>query len=284
MPLAQEASLHRRAAEQLVIDVDPALDPESFAVKPDAIPWTTDDGDTHAICEMDNGFPRVLLPRVGIIRVVDEAGHVRGTVSSAAKIPLMEEVYHRFALPMILQAAGAEMLHASGVLGAVGVVAFCGTSGTGKSTLAYALSRRQHEHWADDSLVFLPHQNAFEALRLPFRPRVEIASSEKLEFISAAASAPLSAIAVLERHTGGNVEPGEFHVEVKRLSPSDAFRAVLPHIYSFILSDPKRNALMMSRYFDIASRLAVFDVRFTPCLDALPKLCEVVERNCLSIG
>jgi hypothetical protein len=276
--------LHRRAAELLVIDVDPALDPSSFTASPEAIPWTTEDGETHAICEMEGGFPRVLLPNIGIIRVVDDAGHVRGTVGTAGKIPLMEEVYYRFALPMILQAAGAEMLHASGVLGGAGVVAFCGAAGTGKSTLAYALSRRQHQHWADDSVVFLPHQNAFEALRLPFRPRVEIAASESLEFIKGTSSAPLAAIAVLQRHSSGVVGSSEFHAEVTRLSSANAFRAVLPHIYSFMLSDSKRNALMMSRYFDIASRVAVFDVRFTPSLEALPKLCEIVERTCLSGG
>lgn len=273
--------LHGRAALPLVIDVDPALDPRSFTVGPRAIPWKTEDGEIHAICEMDGGLPRVLLPNIGIIRVIDESGQVRGTVASSARIPAMEEVYYRFALPMILQAAGAEMLHASAIRGMKGVVAFCGPSGTGKSTLAYALSRKQYEHWADDSVVFLPHQNGFEALRLPFRPRVEIAAGKAVEFISGTESSPLLAIAVLQRHSGGVVESGQFHAEVERFSAAAAFRAVLPHIYSFILADPRRNALMMARYFDVAARLPVFDVRFTPCLDALPKLCHIVEQSCL---
>lgn len=284
MAVVSEINLHRRAALPLVVDVDPQMDFGSFNPGPQAIPWTTEDGETHAICEMEHGFPRVLLPNIGIIRVIDEAGHVRGTVANSAKIHLMEEVYYRFALPMILQAAGAEMLHASAVLGTKGVVAFCGISGTGKSTLAYTLSRERHRHWADDAVVFLPNQQIFEALRLPFRPRVEIVSSEPGEFIRGTESAPLAAIVVLQRYPGGIVESGEFHAEARRLSSADAFRTVLPHIYSFILSDPRRNALMMSRYFDIASRLPVYDLRFTPCLDALPKLCEIVEQSCLSGG
>ena len=284
MAVVSESSLHQRASLPLVIDVDPQMDFGSFNPGPEAIPWTTEDGETHAICEMEGGFPRVLLPNIGIIRVIDEAGHVRGTVAISDKIPVMEEVYYRFALPMILQAAGAEMLHASAVQGPLGVVALCGTSGTGKSTLAFALSRKQLRHWADDSVIVLPHQQVFEALRLPFRPRVEIASSEPVEFIRGTESAPLSAIVVLQRYPGGIVESSDFHAEVRRLSSADAFRTVLPHIYSFILSDSKRNALMMSRYFDIASRLPVYDLRFTPCLDALPKLCEIVEQSCLSGG
>lgn len=281
-PMVAELDLYRRAAFPLLIDVQPELDAQHFIVGPRSIPWKTEDGETHAICEMEGGFPRVLLPNIGIIRVMDETGQVRGTVANSAKIPVMEEVYYRFALPMILQAAGAEMLHASAIRGATGVVAFCGPSGTGKSTLAYALSRRQYQHWADDALVFLPHQNAFEALRLPFRPRVEIAAGAAVEFISGTESSPLLAIAVLQRHPGGIVESDQFHAEVARFSPAAAFRAVLPHIYSFALSDPERNALMMARYFDVAARVPVFDVQFTPCLDALPKLCQIVEQCCLT--
>jgi hypothetical protein len=279
-----EINLHQRAALPLVVNVDPQLDFDTFTPGPQAIPWTTEDGETHAICEMQGGFPRVLLPNIGIIRVIDEAGHVQGTVVDTVKIPLMEEVYYRFALPMILQSAGAEMLHASAVRSTKGVVAFCGTSGTGKSTLAFALSRKQHRHWADDAVIFLPNRHVFEALRLPFRPRVEIASTEPVEFIRGTDAAPLEAIVVLQRYPGGIVESGDFHAKVKRLSAADAFRSVLPHIYSFILSDPRRNALMMSRYFDVASNLPVYDLCFTPCLDALPKLCEIVEQSCLSGG
>ena len=78
------------------------------------------------------------------------------------------------------------------------------------------------------------------------------------------------------------VQSPDFQASVRRLSPADAFRAVLPHIYSFILSDPQRNALMMSRYFDIAARLPVYDLQFTPCIEALPKLCEILEQSCFA--
>lgn len=274
--------LHRRASLPLIVDVDPQLDTTNFTPGPRAIPWTTEDGETHAICEMDGGFPRVLLPRIGIIRVSDELGHIHGTVAHPEKIPVMEEVHYRFALPMILQASGTEMLHASAVRVKSGVVALCGTSGTGKSTLAFTLSKRGYQHWADDAVVFLPEQHAFESLRLPFRPRVEIAAHEQLDVIRGIESAPLAAIVVLRRNIDKIVESSDFHAEVRRLSAADAFRAILPHIYSFILSDPQRNALMMSRYFDIAARLPVYDVQFTPCLEALPKLCEMIERSCFS--
>jgi hypothetical protein len=275
-------TLLQRAQSPLVIEIDPSLDVSNLTPGPDAVPWTTEDGETHAICEKYNDLPQVLLPRIGIIRVTDDSGKMVGTVNHPAKIPVLEEVYYRFALPMILQSAGAEMIHASAVRVESGVVAFCGTSGTGKSTLSYSLARRNHPHWADDAVVFLPGDAAFEALRLPFRPRVEVALPEQLNLISGVELAPLAAIVVLQRHAGGLVDSAVFHAEVRRLSAAEAFRAVLPHIYSFILSDPRRNALMMSRYFDIAARLPVYDVRFTPCLDALSKLCEIIEGACFA--
>lgn len=282
VPIVLETNLQRRAAFVLSIDVDPTLDTTRFVVEPPAIPWKTEDGEIHAICEMHGGFPRILLPRIGIVRVVDESGQVHGTVTSADKSPLLMEVYYRFALPMILQAAGAEMLHASAVRIKSGVVGFCGVSGTGKSTLAFTMSRRNHPHWADDSLVFVPRDQTFQALRLPFRPRVEIAADSDVAFVSGTEAAPLAAMVILQRLAGGFVAEDAFRVEINRFSSADAFRALMPHIFSFLLSDSKRNALMMARYFDLAARLPIFDVRFTPCLDALPKLCAAIEDACFA--
>ncbi|HRI70083.1 MAG TPA: hypothetical protein PK156_37895, partial [Polyangium sp.] len=81
LPLVLHNDLLRRASTPLSVEVDPQLDTSSFAPGPRSIPWTTEDGETHAICEMAAGFPRVLLPRIGIIRVIDEEGHLRGTVA-----------------------------------------------------------------------------------------------------------------------------------------------------------------------------------------------------------
>src|SRR5262245_43085272 len=72
--------------------------------------------------------------------------HPQGNVSDR----LVCDVYRRTIVPMILQVHGYEVLHASAILLQQTVVAFCGISETGKSTLAYGLSR---DHgcrlWAD---------------------------------------------------------------------------------------------------------------------------------------
>jgi putative ribosome biogenesis GTPase RsgA len=67
-----------------------------------------------------------------------------------ARPELIRVTYERAVLPRVLQAGGAEVLHASAVYVRDGVVALCGDSGVGKSTTAMALSRRGHPLWADD--------------------------------------------------------------------------------------------------------------------------------------
>src|SRR5215210_1124482 len=80
--------------------------------------------------------------------------------------------FERAALPLILHVRGQEVMHASGVLGRAGVVALCAVSGTGKSTLAYALARRGHPLWADDAVPFLVSDKGMSSFRLPFTLRL----------------------------------------------------------------------------------------------------------------
>src|ERR671935_59558 len=65
--------------------------------------------------------------------------------------------------------AGREVLHASAVITARGVVAFCAVSTTGKSTIAYQFSRRGYGIWADDALAFDGADRGVTALWLPFQ-------------------------------------------------------------------------------------------------------------------
>ena len=82
------------------------------------------------------------------------------------------DAYHGAALPMVAQAAlEQQVLHASAVVTpSPAVVAFCGSTHAGKTTLAYGLGRRGYSIWADDVLAFdAAKTNAVLALRLPFR-------------------------------------------------------------------------------------------------------------------
>ncbi len=81
---------------------------------------------------------------------------IRGTSShfpTEASPDSIEDTYRRGVLPLVLQLRGHEVLHASAVSTASGLLVLCGVSGTGKSTFAYGLSRRGYPLWADDAVV-----------------------------------------------------------------------------------------------------------------------------------
>src|SRR5512134_3155557 len=84
---------------------------------------------------------RIDVPGVARLRFDRTGERVEATPEPGVSPVAVSRAY-RDALPLVLQARGSEVLHASAVLGPRGVVALCGASGSGKSTLAYALGRR----------------------------------------------------------------------------------------------------------------------------------------------
>src|SRR5690606_18461649 len=93
------------------------------------------------------------------------------------------DAFTRLIQPLILQAQGLPALHGSATTDADGAVVFCGLSGHGKSTLAYALARRPgFSQLADDAVVLRPAgPTAFVVAPLPFRPRLRPPSAAVLQ-------------------------------------------------------------------------------------------------------
>ena len=231
----------------------------------------------------------MLWPHLATYRFDDEGGDVVAYSSDSASPDSIIDTFHRMVLPLALQRRGLEALHASAVTIAGRVVAFCAVSGTGKSTLAYALHRaRGYPHWSDDAVVFEVGA-AITAVPLPFDVRLlpEAAAAFSGSSPRPAAvlprllepppleRAPLGAICVLarrERHEFGG------DVSVTRLSSPKALTAVLEHAHCFSLTDVARKKLMMEHYLDVAERLPVLEVRFKPGLDRLPAVVDGVSR------
>jgi hypothetical protein len=193
---------------------------------------------------------------------------------------LAEDVWRRIALPLFMQRAGWELLHASAALLDQGVIGFAAPSLTGKSTLAAAFGARGHTVFADDALLWTLEDGAFVAATLgaPLRLRAETrdswvgAQTSAVREQASFATARLAAIAVLERTPAG-VAP-----TVDRLARREAFAAVAPHLWAFSLDDPARTKTMMERMLALADGLSVLRVRVPSSLDALPAVCDAVER------
>lgn len=189
---------------------------------------------------------------------------------------LVRDAFERSVLPMALQALGGEALHASGVLGPSGVVALCGESGTGKSTLAYALSARGYVLWADDAVAFEVTDAGVDTVALPFRINLRPDSAAVLGDGRVLESperppAPL-AVAVILRRGGAR------RVSVRRLAAGQAFAAALEQGYCYRPSDIERTAGMVSAYLDLVARVPVIEVRFEPEWDHFDALVDALDE------
>jgi ferredoxin len=98
------------------------------------------------------GRCRIEIDRVGRFRFTAGAPEVHAQHAPGASPATVRAAYLATVLPLALQAAGHQLLHASAIDTPEGVIAFCGPSGAGKSTLAAALARRGHPQWADDAV------------------------------------------------------------------------------------------------------------------------------------
>jgi hypothetical protein len=204
------------------------------------------------------------------------------------------DAYHGAALPMVLQAAlEQQALHASAVVTpSRAVVAFCGSTHAGKTTLAYGLARRGYPIWADDVVAFDAATRAVLALRLPFRLNLREESAAHFGAVAEEASyvdsefeegtqAPLAVVCELERVERG--QPSGLPVG-RRLSPSEALMALLAHSFRFQPQTPAEQRRMMADYLELVARVPVFRLRVPPGLGELDELLDEVEATIAAAG
>jgi hypothetical protein len=197
---------------------------------------------------------------------------------------------------MALQAVNTEVLHASAVRAHHGVIAFCGVSEAGKSTVAFGLSRRGYPLWADDAIPFETSGGRVRAIPVPFKIRLRPASASffgKDQAMGQVPSgwdgadqaerepAPLAALCLLKQLRAEQRDGRA--VECLWLPPAQAFRAVLEHAYCcFGLEDVERKRSMMKHYLDLTARVPVCEVRFQPGLDNLSEILDGIEQDVFS--
>ena len=200
---------------------------------------------------------------------------------------IIEDTYQRAVLPMALHAHGDEVIHASAVLTEDGVVAFCGRSQTGKSTVAYGLHRRGCRVWADDTLVFDVSAEIVQAIPYPHRLRIRAEAADYFDLHelrrrdtsswttleqAQPEPAPLACIFLLARD-----EQARTPVETVRLTPGEALAGVMEHAYWFRLDDDARTRRMIGKYLVLATQVPVFRMRFRAALDQLPDMLDQAE-------
>lgn len=217
------------------------------------------------------------LPRAATYRFTTATEPVVAVAAPGAFEGAIVDGFERTVLPLALQFFGSEALHASGVVAAHRVIALCGDSGVGKSTLAHVLSTRGHELWADDAVAFECRPEDVMAIPLPFRPILLPSSVAAFGAPDETAAAqqvdrPLACVVVLGRAPAG--EPG---VSVTRCAPAEALEAAITQAYCYRPDDLERNRRMMNTYLELVARVPVFAVNFVDDIDGVDAVAECVE-------
>jgi hypothetical protein len=223
------------------------------------------------------------LPGTASFRFLADESSVFAIPDAEVSPGLVEDAYLRNVLPLVMQLRGYEVLHASAVSTPGGLVVLCGVSGSGKSTFASALSARGYPVWADDAVVLDIDGERAVVLQVPFRLGLR---SDAATFLvpehanrDRAYEEPTRTSVLALLVLGPLDQPNGPLADVRRLAPTDAFTALLPHAYYFRLSDPARNALMLDRYLHVASSVPTFDVRYRPGLGHLSAVLDEIEQR-----
>jgi hypothetical protein len=241
--------------------------------------WVDDYG-TVAFGWRDGSHSSMRLPGVGVYRWDESSEAVTAIPEPGAGEEAVVDTYRRCVLPMVLQTRGIQVLHASAVLLPDGVLALCARSRTGKSTLAFALSRElDRPLWADDAVAFEPSPwREVRSIPLPFSLKLREQSAEHFGVAAPPAPpppprvAPLRALFTLSRSESLEAP------RVERLSPARAFTALLEHAYCFDVDDPAPRGPMVGRYLELGARVPAFELRFPTDLELLPATLAEIER------
>lgn len=201
------------------------------------------------------GFGWLVLPGVAAFRF-DAEGAVVASPAGGSQAEV-RDVWLRSVLPLVVQARGTQVLHASAVAGPDRrIIALCGVSTAGKSTLAAALAERGHELVADDALPFTVEGDAVLAHPLPFalRLREPVALDARLvrSRETGAAEGPLAAVVLLE--------PGPVGPALEPVPAADAVGALMPHAYCFALDEGKE--ALVGAYTALAAAIPVRRLRY----------------------
>ncbi len=253
--------------------------------------WRTAEGTITAFACSHGDEHWLHLPGVASFRFASDAS-VTAVPHGHVSTESIRRTFDHSVLPLALQALGREGFHASAVLTANGVVGFCGKTHTGKSTLAYALSRRGFAQWSDDALMWDLEGEWPVASRLDFHVRLREEALAYFGHGSASdvpraaqdpqARAPLAALYVLTRTVAGS--RGQ-RVSIEPLAGGRALTALLDHAHCFNPSDERRKRQMMSSYLGLLARARAFEVRFQPSLAHLDELVDaIIETEAQSIG
>lgn len=251
--------------------------------------WRDDRGDTFARGFAHDHRRWIEWRNWGLFAFAQGSSMVRVWPAPGMTHAAIADVFARVLQPIILQGLGWQALHASAVLGADGVLAFCGVGRSGKSTLAYALGRAGFDQVADDAVVIEPAGDGVLTYLLPFAPGLREPSRQHFgECISAGAEEDRSSLpetawlrAVFVLRQDETLSGPELP---QRVQPVQAFSALVTHARCFDENDPMHLRRLVADYLQVAERVPVFSLNYPPRFAQFDDLTEVITTGARTIS
>jgi hypothetical protein len=227
------------------------------------------------------------LPDLASFKFRPDSRVVTAYPAPAATAEEVVDAYQGSVVPIAVQIVlGGQSVHASAVMTAEGrIVAFCGSSQAGKTTIAVGLSRRGCGLWADDTVAFAARADGLTALRLPFELNLREQSAQYFDTFMERATpmtngrppewteARLAAFCMLERLE----ECPERHV-IERLASREALIALLSQSFRFKPQAHEQKRRMMHDYLEAVAQVPVFRVRYRAGFEDLPTVIDQIEE------
>jgi hypothetical protein len=222
-------------------------------------------------------------PAIGLFQFEAGSLDVRTWLAADDQEAAARDAVTRVLQPMMLQALGWQALHASAVMLPDGVMAFCGLSGHGKSTVAYALAARGFGQFADDAVLLEAGGDAVAAHPLPFRPRLRPHTATHLSPARRATTervaARLRLVWVLEPLT-----TGEAVAELETIPAVSAFSTLVTHAHCFNPSDAAATRRMSEAYLAVAATVPVIRLRYPRGFDRLDAVLDAILDGAVALG
>jgi hypothetical protein len=251
--------------------------------------WRDDLGDTFARGFADRHRRWIEWRDWGLFAFSQGSTMVHAWPAAGMTRAAVADVFARVLQPIILQGLGWQALHASAVLSADGVLAFCGVGRSGKSTLAYALSRAGFEQIADDAVVIEPAGDGVLTHLLPFVPGLREPSRQHFgEWVSAEGTRDCSSLpeqawlrAVFVLRQDETLSGPELP---QRIQPVQAFSALVTHARCFDEYDAVHLRRLVADYLQVAERVPVFSLNYPPRFAQFAELTEVITATARTVG
>jgi hypothetical protein len=261
------------------------LPPPSVVPDPAVQIWRDTSGAVYAYGETSGDECWMHVFGVASYHFTRDGDEVAASVAAGARTDLVLDAYRRRVLPLAVQVRGCEVLHASAVRSPAGVVGLSGDSQTGKSTIAFGLSRRGYPLWSDDAFAFELNQGRASSIGLPFeirlRPRTasffEVEAPPRRSMANQLTSghnkAPIALICTLRR-ADDQAQP----VKIRRLPFSEAFSSMLSHACWFTFADAADKRRVIGNYMELVATTPTYNVCFKSGLENLTPVLDAIEE------